>query len=135
MEVAVVGGGKDIFIGGIQEHIEEAGIHSGDAACVLPAQTLSEAVLGEIRRITRKICDALEIVGLMNLQLAVKDDAVYVLEANPRASRTIPYVSKAIGVSLAKVATMVMLGQSLRSMRLVVAASSDRVAVQAPWFP
>src|SRR5439155_1602002 len=82
---------------------EEAGIHSGDAACVLPAQTLSEAVLAEIRRITRKLCDALEIVGLMNLQLAVKDDAVYVLEANPRASRTIPYVSKAIGVSLAKV--------------------------------
>ena len=135
IDVDVVADGKDIFIGGIQEHIEEAGIHSGDAACVLPAQTLSEAVLGEIRRITRKICDALEIVGLMNLQLAVKDDAVYVLEANPRASRTIPYVSKAIGVSLAKVATKVMLGQSLRSMGLVGEASIDHVAVKAPVFP
>src|SRR6266550_3259997 len=135
IDVDVVADGKDIFIGGIQEHIEEAGIHSGDAACVLPAQTLSEAVLVEIRRITRKICDALKIVGLMNLQLAVKDDAVYVLEANPRASRTIPYVSKAIGVSLAKVATKVMLGQSLRSMGLVGEASIDHVAVKAPVFP
>ncbi|TLZ80538.1 MAG: ATP-grasp domain-containing protein, partial [Methanobacteriota archaeon] len=135
IDVDVVADGKDIFIGGIQEHIEEAGIHSGDAACVLPAQTLSEAVLAEIRRITRKLCDALEIVGLMNLQLAVKDDAVYVLEANPRASRTIPYVSKAIGVSLAKVATKVMLGQSLRSMGLVGEASIDHVAVKAPVFP
>src|SRR5207247_7080942 len=88
--------------------------------------------MGQIRRITRKICDALEIVGLMNLQLAVKDDAVYVLEANPRASRTIPYVSKAIGVSLAKVATKVMLGQSLRSMGLVGVASTDSVAVKVP---
>ena len=135
IDVDVVADGKDIFIGGIQEHIEEAGIHSGDAACVLPAQTLSETVLDEIRRITRKICDALEIVGLMNLQLAVKDDAVYVLEANPRASRTIPYVSKAIGVSLAKVATKVMLGQSLRSMGLVGEAKIDHVAVKAPVFP
>src|SRR6266705_635596 len=135
IDVDVVADGKDIFIGGIQEHIEEAGIHSGDAACVLPAQTLSEAVLNEIRRITRKICNALEIVGLMNLQLAVKDDAVYVLEANPRASRTIPYVSKAIGVSLAKVATKVMLGQSLRSMGLLGEARISHVAVKAPVFP
>jgi len=135
LDVDVVADGKDFFIGGIQEHIEEAGIHSGDAACVLPAQTLSEAVLNEIRRITRKICNALEIVGLMNLQLAVKDDVVYVLEANPRASRTIPYVSKAIGVSLAKVATKVMLGQSLRSLGLLGEASIDHVAVKAPVFP
>ena len=135
LDVDVVADGKDFFIGGIQEHIEEAGIHSGDAACVLPAQTLSEAVLNEIRRITRKICNALEIVGLMNLQLAVKDNAVYVLEANPRASRTIPYVSKAIGVSLAKVATKVMLGQSLRSLGLLGEASIDHVAVKAPVFP
>src|SRR5947208_6042897 len=135
IDVDVVADGKDIFIGGIQEHIEEAGSHAGDAACVLPAQTLSEAVLAEIRRITRKLCDALEIVGLMNLQLAVKDDAVYVLEANPRASRTIPYVSKAIGVSLATFATKVMLGQSLRSMGLVGEASTEHVAVKAPVFP
>ena len=76
IDVDVVADGRDIFIGGIQEHIEEAGIHSGDAACVLPAQTLSEPILKEIRTVTRKICDALSIVGLMNLQLAVKDGAV-----------------------------------------------------------
>jgi len=135
IDVDVVADGKDVFIAGIQEHIEEAGIHSGDAACVLPAQTLSKAVLEEIRRITRKICKALGVVGLMNLQLAVKDDEVYVLEANPRASRTIPYVSKAIGVSLAKVATKVMLGQSLRSLGLVGEAKIPHVAVKAPVFP
>src|SRR5256886_751335 len=135
VDVDVVADGNDVFIAGIQEHIEEAGIHSGDAACVLPAQTLSKRVLQDIRRITRKICEALGVVGLMNLQLAVKDDEVYVLEANPRASRTIPYVSKAIGVSLAKVATKVMLGQSLRSLGLVGESKIDHVAVKAPVFP
>ncbi|HYT00300.1 MAG TPA: carbamoyl-phosphate synthase large subunit [Thermoplasmata archaeon] len=135
IDVDVVADGRDIFIGGIQEHIEEAGIHSGDAACVLPAQTLSEPVLKEIRAVTRKICDALSIVGLMNLQLAVKDGAVHVLEANPRASRTVPYVSKAIGISLAKVATKVMLGHSLKSLGLVGESVIGHVAVKAPVFP
>jgi carbamoyl-phosphate synthase large subunit len=135
IDVDVVADGRDVFIGGIQEHIEEAGIHSGDAACVLPAQTLSDSLLQDIRRITRKVSSALEIVGLMNLQLAVKEDEVYVLEANPRASRTIPYVSKAIGVSLAKVATKVMLGRPLREMGLVGEARIDHVAVKAPVFP
>ncbi len=135
IDVDVVADGRDIFIGGIQEHVEEAGIHSGDAACVLPAQTLSKGVLDEIRGVTRKLCKALDIVGLMNLQLAIQGDVVYVLEANPRASRTIPYVSKAIGVSLAKVATKVMLGHSLRSLGLVGEAAIDHVAVKAPVFP
>jgi carbamoyl-phosphate synthase large subunit len=135
IDVDAVADGTDVFIGGIQEHIEEAGIHSGDAACVLPAQTLSDSVLDDIRRITRKVSRALKTVGLINLQLAVKDDDVYVLEANPRASRTIPYVSKAIGVSLAKVATNVMLGRTLRSMGLVGEARIDHVAVKAPVFP
>jgi len=135
IDVDVVADGRDIFIGGIQEHIEEAGIHSGDAACVLPAQTLSEAVLEDVRTMTRKLCKALHIVGLMNLQLAVQGDVVYVLEANPRASRTVPYVSKAIGVSLAKVATKVMLGHSLRSLGLVGEAKIKHVAVKAPVFP
>ncbi len=135
IDVDVVADGRDIFIGGIQEHIEEAGIHSGDAACVLPAQTLSDAVLQDIRAITRKLCKALHIVGLMNLQLAVQGDVVYVLEANPRASRTVPYVSKAIGISLAKVATKVMLGHSLRAMELVGEAKIEHVAVKAPVFP
>ncbi len=135
VDVDVVADGRDIFIGGIQEHIEEAGIHSGDAACVLPAQTLSEAVLEDIRTMTRRLCKALHIVGLMNLQLAVQGDVVYVLEANPRASRTVPYVSKAIGVSLARVATKVMLGHSLRSLGLVGEAKIKHVAVKAPVFP
>ena len=135
IDVDVVADGREVFIGGIQEHIEEAGIHSGDAACVLPSQTLDGSVLRQIRTITRRICRALRIVGLMNLQLAVKDETVYVLEANPRASRTVPYVSKAIGVSLAKVATRVMLGASLRSLGLGEEPCIDHVAVKAPVFP
>ncbi len=135
IDVDVVADGKDVFIGGIQEHIEEAGIHSGDAACVLPSQTLDADVLRQIRTITRRICKALHIVGLANLQLAVRDGTVYVLEANPRASRTVPYVSKAIGLSLAKVATKVMLGASLRSLGLGEEPHIDHVAVKAPVFP
>jgi carbamoyl-phosphate synthase large subunit len=135
IDVDVVADGREIFIGGIQEHIEEAGIHSGDAACVLPSQTLDAGTLRQIRAITRRICKALRIVGLMNLQLAVKDGTVYVLEANPRASRTVPYVSKAIGISLAKVATKVMLGASLRSLGLGKEPHIDHVAVKAPVFP
>ncbi len=135
IDVDVVSDGHDVFIGGIQEHIEEAGIHSGDAACVLPSQTLDDGVLRQIRSITRRICKALHIVGLMNLQLAAKDGTVYVLEANPRASRTVPYVSKAIGISLAKVATKVMLGTSLRSLGLIEEPRISHVAVKAPVFP
>ncbi len=135
VDVDAVSDGEDIFIGGIQEHIEEAGVHSGDAACVLPSQTLSRAVLAEIRRITEQICRALKVVGLINLQLAVKDGKVYVLEANPRASRTVPYVSKAIGVPLAKVATRVMLGHRLKDLGYVGEARVEQVAVKAPVFP
>ncbi len=127
--------GEDVFIGGIQEHIEEAGVHSGDAACVLPPQTLSTEILAEIRSITEKICKGLRVVGLINLQLAVKDGTVYVLEANPRASRTVPYVSKAIGVPLAKVATKVMLGHKLRDLGYVGEAKVKHVAVKVPVFP
>ncbi len=135
VDVDAVADGADVFIGGIQEHIEEAGVHSGDAACVLPSQTLSPKVLADIRDITRKVCSALGVGGLVNLQLAVKDEEVYVLEANPRASRTVPYVSKAIGVPLAKVATQVMLGATLKQLGFVGEARTDRVAVKAPVFP
>jgi carbamoyl-phosphate synthase large subunit len=135
IDVDVVADGADVFIGGIQEHIEEAGIHSGDAACVLPSQTLSPDVMRQIRAMTRRIAKALHVVGLMNLQLAVRNGTVYVLEANPRASRTVPYVSKAIGISLAKVATKVMLGHSLRSLGLLREPRIDHVAVKAPVFP
>src|SRR6266702_56461 len=95
----------------------------------------SDPILADIRSVTRRVCKALDVIGLMNLQLAVKDAAVYVLEANPRASRTVPYVSKAIGISLAKVATKVMLGHSLRSLHLVGEPTIDHVAVKAPVFP
>ncbi len=135
IDVDAVADGKEVFIGGIQEHIEEAGVHSGDAACVLPAQTLPPKVMDSIRDITRTICKELKVVGLVNLQLAVKDSEVYVLEANPRASRTVPYVSKAIGVPLAKVATKVMLGKSLKELGLHGEAKIDHVAVKAPVFP
>src|SRR5256712_3581045 len=135
IDVDAVADGKEVFIGGIQEHIEEAGVHSGDAACVLPSQTLPPKVLDSIRDITRKVCKELGVVGLVNLQLAVKDGVVYVLEANPRASRTVPYVSKAIGVPLAKVATKVMLGKTLKELGLHGEATIDHVAVKAPVFP
>ena len=135
IDVDAVCDGTDVFIGGIQEHVEEAGVHSGDATCVLPPQTLDEATLGRIRAITVQVCKALHVVGLVNLQLAVRGGVVYMLEANPRASRTVPYVSKAIGIPLAKVATKVMLGHRLRDMGLVGEAKIGHVAVKAPVFP
>src|SRR5437899_12339397 len=102
-----------VVIGGIMEHIEEAGIHSGDSSCVVPPFICPERHLETIRDYTRRIARALKVVGLMNVQFATKDDVVYVLEVNPRASRTVPYLSKAVGVSLAKVAAKVMAGRPL----------------------
>ncbi len=135
VDVDAVCDGTEVFIGGIQEHIEEAGTHSGDAACVLPSQNLPPPILDKVRDITAKVCRALHVIGLVNLQLAVKDDEVYMLEANPRASRTVPYVSKAIGVPLAKVATKVMLGHTLRELGLAGESQIPHVAVKAPVFP
>ena len=135
IDVDAVADGKDVFIGAIEEHIEEAGVHSGDAACVIPPQTLSPAIIREIERITVELCRRLQIVGLANLQLAVKDDRVYVLEVNPRASRTVPFVSKSVGVPLAKVAMKVMLGRSLASFGLTGTARASIVSVKAPVFP
>ena len=107
----------EILIGGIMEHVEEAGVHSGDSACALPPQSLSPAVLDALDRHTRALADALSVCGLINVQFAVKDGQVYVLEANPRASRTIPFVAKATGVPLAMVAARVMVGQTLAELR------------------
>src|SRR5712671_790729 len=103
----------EVLIAGIMEHIEEAGVHSGDSSCVLPATSLPEAVLADIRSYTQKLARALNVIGLMNVQYAVKDGKVYVLEVNPRASRTVPYVSKATGVALPKIAVGVMLGKTI----------------------
>jgi carbamoyl-phosphate synthase large subunit len=134
LDVDVVCDGKDVFIGGIMEHIEEAGVHSGDATMVLPCQTISPKVMERVIEITnqsRWLADQ----GQHELQLAVKDEEVYMLEANPRASRTVPFISKAIGVPLAKLATKVMLGESLRDMGYVGVAKFDHVAVKASVFP
>ncbi len=115
----------EVFIAGVMEHVEEAGVHSGDSACALPPQTLSDAVLGELRASTAKIAEALAVVGLVNVQYAVKHEELFVLEANPRASRTVPFVAKATGVAVAEVAVRVMMGQSLRELRTLGVVPTD----------
>jgi carbamoyl-phosphate synthase large subunit len=107
----------EVLIGGIMEHIEAAGVHSGDSACAIPPPTLSAATISTIEDFTRRLADALEVRGLLNVQYAVKDDSVFVIEANPRASRTVPFVSKATGVPLAKVAARVMVGATFAELR------------------
>jgi carbamoyl-phosphate synthase large subunit len=116
LDVDAVCDGEEVLIGGIMEHIEQAGIHSGDSACVIPTQSLSQSVLEQVRDHTRKISLGLGVVGLVNIQLAVRDNIVYVLEANPRASRTVPFVSKATGLPIAKIAAKVMIGKKLRDL-------------------
>ena len=143
VDVDALADGEDIVIAGIMEHIEEAGIHSGDSSCVLPSVTLKPAVLERIRDYTARLAKALHVVGLMNVQYAIQRDKVYVLEVNPRASRTIPYVSKATGVPLAKVAARLMTGRKLRDLHLPVVETNgvkelavhDFFAVKSPVFP
>jgi carbamoyl-phosphate synthase large subunit len=115
----------DVFVGAVMEHIEEAGVHSGDSSCQIPPATLSDDELDTIEGITQRIARRLGVVGLLNLQLAVKDERIWVLEANPRASRTVPFVSKVIGVSLARVATLVLTGASLAELRAAEIVPSD----------
>ncbi|HEV8348573.1 MAG TPA: carbamoyl-phosphate synthase large subunit [Vicinamibacterales bacterium] len=124
-----------VVIGGIMEHIEEAGIHSGDSSCVVPPFICPERHLNTIRDYTRRIARALKVVGLMNVQYAIKDDVVYVLEVNPRASRTVPYLSKAAGVSLAKIAAKVMTGRTLAELGLTEDVQVAGVFVKSPVFP
>src|SRR5256886_15604391 len=113
VDVDALADGSDVVIGGIMEHIEEAGVHSGDSSCVLPPVSLTPGVLEHIREYTKRLALALKVVGLMNVQYAIQRDTVYVLEVNPRASRTVPFVSKATGVPLAKVAARLMTGKKL----------------------
>jgi len=117
VDVDAVCDGTEVFVGAVMEHIEEAGVHSGDSSCQIPPATLSDEELDTIEDITRRLARRLGVVGLLNLQLAVKDERIWVLEANPRASRTVPFVSKVIGVSLARVATLVLSGRSLADLR------------------
>src|SRR3989337_710251 len=112
VDVDAICDGKEVLIGGIMEHIEQAGVHSGDSACSLPPFSLSREIQDELRRQTVAMAHALKVVGLMNVQFAIQDNVVYVLEVNPRASRTVPFVSKAIGVPLAKIAARCMVGTS-----------------------
>jgi carbamoyl-phosphate synthase large subunit len=124
-----------VVIGGIMEHIEEAGIHSGDSSCVVPPFICPERHLATIRDYTRRVARALKVVGLMNVQYAIRDDVVYVLEVNPRASRTVPYLSKAAGVSLAKIAAKVMAGRTLEELGLTEDIQVAGVFVKSPVFP
>ena len=117
LDVDAVADGDDVLIGGIMEHVEAAGVHSGDSACMIPPRSLSQDVLERVREVTLDIARALETEGLLNVQLAVRDGEVYVLEANPRSSRTVPFVSKATGVPIAKLAAKVMAGQSLEELK------------------
>ena len=135
VDVDAISDGTQTVIGGIMEHIEEAGIHSGDSACILPPATLSEELLKAVEQQTKMIAEELGVVGLMNIQYAVKDGILYVLEVNPRASRTIPFVSKAIGVPLAKLATRVMLGKSLKELGFTEPVWPEHIAVKESVFP
>ncbi|MEL6440140.1 MAG: carbamoyl-phosphate synthase large subunit [Cyanobacteria bacterium J06621_8] len=124
-----------VVIGGIMEHIEQAGIHSGDSACSIPYNSLSESAIATIRDWTEKLAQALQVVGLMNIQYAVQGEQVYIIEANPRASRTVPYVSKATGVPLAKVASLVMSGKSLTSLGVIEETIPRHIAVKEAVLP
>ncbi|VVB93020.1 MGS-like domain protein [uncultured archaeon] len=116
IDVDAISDGKEVLIGAIMEHIEEAGIHSGDSACVIPPQSLKPEILAIVRDYVKKIALALHVVGIVNIQMATKNGVVYVLEANPRSSRTIPFVSKAVGLPLAKIAAKVMAGHTFKEL-------------------
>jgi carbamoyl-phosphate synthase large subunit len=135
VDVDCICDGEIVVIGGIMEHIEEAGVHSGDSSSALPPYSLQEKVLNEIRHISKKLGEALEVRGLMNIQFAVKGDTVYILEVNPRASRTIPFVSKAIGVPLAKLAAKVMIGQKLKDLGFEEEVRISHMAIKKSVFP
>ena len=135
IDVDAVSDGEDVVIGGIMEHIEEAGVHSGDSSCSLPPYSLGRYHLDEIRRITRLLAMELGVKGLMNLQLALKDGEIFVLEVNPRASRTVPFVSKAIGVPLAKVGAWVMAGKSLKEIGFTREVLPSHISVKEAVFP
>jgi carbamoyl-phosphate synthase large subunit len=143
VDVDALADGADVVIGGIMEHIEEAGVHSGDSSCVLPPVSLSPKVLETIRDYTKRLALALKVVGLMNVQYAIQRETVYVLEVNPRASRTVPFVSKATGVPIAKVAARLMVGRRLGVMKLPIVhhdgvaeiAVRDYFSVKSPVFP
>ncbi|HYF51259.1 MAG TPA: carbamoyl-phosphate synthase large subunit, partial [Planctomycetota bacterium] len=135
VDVDAVSDGKEVLVAGVLEHIEEAGTHSGDAAMALPPHSLSDAQINNISNITRKLAHALEVIGLMNVQYAVKGETVYVLEVNPRASRTVPFVSKASGIPWAKVAAKCMVGVSLKDQGITHAPAPEHICIKESVFP
>ncbi len=135
LDVDAISDGKRVVIGGIMEHIEEAGVHSGDSACSLPPISISKKVQAEIKRQTKLLALELKVKGLINIQFAVKDEMVYILEANPRASRTIPFVSKTIGVPLAKLAAKIMTGMTLDELNFTKQVQRSHFAVKEAVFP
>jgi carbamoyl-phosphate synthase large subunit len=139
VDVDAISDGTEVIVAGIMEHIEEAGVHSGDSACVIPPHNLAEPILAEIRRATVAMALRLQVVGLMNVQFAIKNEAghanVYVIEVNPRASRTVPFVSKATGIPVAKLATKVMAGQTLAELGLTEDPIPSHVSVKESVFP
>jgi carbamoyl-phosphate synthase large subunit len=134
-DVDALSDGRDVIIGGVMEHIEEAGIHSGDSACSLPPYSLDSSVVDEIKLQTKQLAMELAVVGLMNVQFAVKEREVFILEVNPRASRTVPFVSKAIGIPLAKIAAKVIAGMTLRQLGLTSEKVISHTAVKEAVFP
>ena len=135
VDVDALSDGRDIIIGGVMEHIEEAGIHSGDSACSLPPHSLSKKIVNEIKRQTKALAKELNVVGVMNVQFAVKSNEIYILEVNPRASRTIPFVSKATGIPLAKIAAKVMAGKTLKELGITEERETKHVSVKEAVFP
>jgi carbamoyl-phosphate synthase large subunit len=135
VDVDCIADGDSVYVAGVMEHIEEAGIHSGDSACALPPYTLPPAMITELRSQTVAMARALHVVGLMNVQYAIKGEAIYVLEVNPRASRTVPFVAKATGVPVAKIGALVMAGAKLSSFRLDDQSVAPHVAVKEAVFP
>ena len=135
MDVDAICDGKQVVIGGVMEHIEEAGVHSGDSACSLPPVTISKKVLDQVKEQTKQLALELKVKGLINIQFAIKDDEVYILEVNPRASRTIPFVSKSIGVPLAKLAAKIMVGMTLEELNFTEEVTINHFCVKEAVFP
>ena len=135
VDIDVIADGKDVFIGAIMEHIEEAGIHSGDSGCSIPPYTLSDEIMTQLRKQVTKLALELNVIGLMNTQFAIKDNEIFLLEVNPRASRTAPFVSKAIGIQLAKMGALVMSGKSLKELKLFNEVSPTYFSVKEAVLP
>jgi carbamoyl-phosphate synthase large subunit len=135
LDVDALSDGKDVYVAGIMQHIEEAGIHSGDSACSLPPYSLDDTIIAKVKEQTTALAKALNVIGLMNVQYAIKDGELYLIEVNPRASRTVPFVAKAIGAPVAKIAARIMAGESLKSFKLDQLAAPKHVCVKEAVFP